>query len=206
MRRFRFGLDAVLRMRERREHAARQQFAQSRAKVDALANGLERLRNALARQHRWARMTLGDAGQAGVDMEFYRQALQSVQAEYGLQVQRLWQAREAEQQDRAILLAAMRHRKALERLRQRRQARHEATQQRAATAELDDLYVSDRKRGAGFSPASCRGVSVPPMRLPAGQAGLEGVSPSCSKPQSTYVAVRQSVDSLCQQGRQEISR
>ena len=102
----------------------------------------------------------------------------------------------------------MRHRKALERLRQRRQARHEATQQRAVAAELDDLYVSDRKRGAGVSPASCRGVGVPPMRLAAGQAGLEDASSSRSTPvpQSTYVAVRESVDSLCQKGRQEISR
>ncbi|MCL2701630.1 MAG: hypothetical protein FWE88_08045 [Phycisphaerae bacterium] len=141
MKRFRFSLDVMLRLRERREQSARQQVARSRARCEAASAEVERLKSAILRQDRWGRLALADEPTRGVvDMAFYRELVDTMRAQLIRRSEELSRAQARAVRDRQALLEAMRRRQSMERLRARRLREHLALAHRLETAEREDSY------------------------------------------------------------------
>ena len=170
MRRFRFSLDVILRLRERREQAARQQAARSRARCDAATLEVERLQSAMVRQDRWGRQVLADdPSRERVNMVFFRDLVAGLRAQLVRRSEELRAAREQSARDRAALLDAMRRRQALERLRVRRLRAHLAMANRQEASEREDACYCSRTGMAfqqDFRMKLLGGVPLPGQRLP----------------------------------------
>ena len=141
MNRFRFSLDVVLRLRERREQSARQRVARSRARCDAVLAEVERLQSAVVRQDRWSRLALEDESARGfVNLSFCRDLAGGLRAQLARRSEELRAAQERAKRDRTALLEARRSRQSMERLRARRLRTHVAVAHRLETAEREDAF------------------------------------------------------------------
>jgi len=149
MRRFRFSLDVLLRLRRRRERSARQQAARSRARCEAALAEVERIQSAIVRQDRWGRQALEDQQVDGfVGLAFYRELAGAMRTQLARRNEELLAAQERAHHDRAALLEAIRRRQVMDRLRARRLREHQAAANRLETAEREGTYRSD---SAGLS-------------------------------------------------------
>ena len=151
MRRFRFSLDVLLRLRERREQSARQQVAHSRARCDAAQAAVEGLQLAMVRQDHLVRRALAAAPACGaVDMTFYRDSVDVLRSQLAARGEELRVAQDRAAGDRAALLEAMRRRQAMERLRARRLRAHLALVHRQETAEREESVRCSSQTGMAF--------------------------------------------------------
>ena len=170
MRRFRFSLDVILRLRERREQSARQQMARSRARCDAALAEVERLRSAVVLQDRWGRQALADAPAYGhVNLTLYRDLVGQTRTQLARRSEELRAAQAQASRDRAALLDAMRRRQSMERLRARRLRVHLATANRQEAAEREEACDFSRTGMAfqqDFRMTLLGGVPLPGQRLP----------------------------------------
>jgi flagellar biosynthesis chaperone FliJ len=175
MSRFRFSLDVVLRLRERREQSARQQVARSRAQCDAALAEVERLQSAVTRQDRWHRLMLEDEPARGfVNRAFSRDLVDGLRLQLSRRSEELRAAQERAARDRATLLEAMRRRQSMERLRARRLRTHLAMAHRLETAEREDAFGCQTGMAfqQDFRLRLLGGVSLPGQRPPRRQREL----------------------------------
>jgi flagellar FliJ protein len=144
VRRFRFRLAQLLDLRERAEERRREELAAARDAVRATRGEIDATRLAQERAHR-ALEAVDAPGAASrrrglvLYAEFLQARLAALEAELAAR-------RRAEEQATAALLEAVRDRRVLVRLRDRRRVEHNRLESRAEQATLDDLAQRPARR------------------------------------------------------------
>ncbi len=141
-RKFKFALEVVLRLRQRREASARAGFTAAKSTVDEIMRHVDRLDQAYHRQNRWARAAV--LGEGADDFAPYRQIVSTLRAEALSQRQHLLHAGMEFTRRRTELLEAMRQRKALQRLKENLALKHEASAARKLSRQMDDSHAAFR--------------------------------------------------------------
>jgi flagellar FliJ protein len=144
---FRFRLERVRELRERREDEARRELASALAEH---FRAEERLRDAEQRieSARAAQLEAVRAPRSGTDLlarQFYLERTETVRS---LTREVVDQSEAQVDHRRALLTEAARERQALERLKQRRQAEHAAEAARVECLTLDEIAINNFRRRA----------------------------------------------------------
>lgn len=138
MRRFRFSLERVLQVAALRERLATQEFAAAMRRLAAEREGLR----AAEERRRWAQDELERQTRGVIETTavlFTAGYIRALTAEIEDRRARVAEAARAAEEKRQALLAQMKARKALERLRERRLAEYQAEALREEQRDIDEM-------------------------------------------------------------------
>ena len=141
--RFKFGAEILLKLRRRREEAARRRFARSTGDVKAIARRLVRLREVL-RMHNDAFRMMLPGGADAMNVRLYRQCIEDIGQAIAADSKHLAEAHEALREQRAQLLDAVAQRKALAAMKDRQMAVHAGAEQRDEMRQQDMLHAAQK--------------------------------------------------------------
>ncbi len=136
---FTFRSEILLRIRRRRESAARQRFSCTANDVQAIGGRIDKLRQAYRMHNQALRQMLQDGADA-MNMRLYEQCLTELQKSIENESRRLGTARKALSHCRVKLIEAIRQRKGLAVLRDRQSHQHAVQLLRRQTEQHDDLH------------------------------------------------------------------
>lgn len=144
---FRFRLERVRALRERREKLAQQELARSISRLSATRDRLQAAEAELARaQHEQRASVAGDRTAAGADLQLRQAFIERVEQQHR-QRERDVSRDEAEVASRnAELTTAAGEREMLERLRTRRRSEHERETARRESRVLDEMASARSRR------------------------------------------------------------
>ena len=141
--RFKFGAEILLKLRTRREEAARRRFARSAGDVEAIARRMVRLREVL-RMHNDALRNMLPGGADAMNVRLYRQCIDDIGQAIAAGSKHLAEAHEALREQRAQLLEAVAQRKALAVMKDRQMAVHAGAEQRDEIRQQDMLHAAQK--------------------------------------------------------------
>ncbi len=141
-KRSKFRYEVVLRLRQQKEKAASQDLACALMETQRAKSNMDRLAAAVGRETVAARACLQlSAGVTPQGYGRYRQAVTDLRLAMAKEGVRMTKIQDELTIARARLIEAMKHRKAIQRLKNRMILSSRAIEARQATAQLDDLHA-----------------------------------------------------------------
>jgi len=141
--RFRFRAEILLKLRKRREEAARKRLSRSVRDVETTTAHLRKLHAARRMHNRAVReMLAGDAD--AMNLRLYRQCIGEIRRAIDEDNRRLAGAHRTLQRSRTELLRAMKERRLFAALKDRQAETHAADQRRSEEKEAEDVHAAHR--------------------------------------------------------------
>ncbi len=144
-RKFKFAAEIMLKLRQRREKSARQDYASCSSDIEAISHRLRTLRTA-SRMHGEALQQMLTDGIDAMNMRLYRQCMDDIDRSISTESRRLRKVRCDLERKAEQLGQLVTERKSLTALKDRQSQLHAMNERRREVAEWDDLYAS---RSAG---------------------------------------------------------
>jgi len=145
VKRFKFGLDKVLKLRQHHEHEARVELGRAIGVLAGIENEIKR--NAAvhsgAVQERFAGITSGD-GAASLSMHAWDAYINRLEQEADRLMEEAARAEIVVEEKRGLYIEASRELKVMENLKERREKEHRKEMFVAETREMDDRKVGNR--------------------------------------------------------------
>jgi len=140
---FRFRAEILLKLRKRREEAARERFSQAVGDVETTIARLRRLHLAQRMHNRAIHETLAGGADA-MNLRLYRQCIGEIRRAIDEDNEHLADARRTLQRSRTDLLEAMKERKLLGAVRDRQADRHASDRRRGDEKESEEIHAAHR--------------------------------------------------------------
>lgn len=148
-KRFRFGADILLKLRKRREEAARRRLVQGASEIEAICERVDKL-HAAQRTHKEALSKMLSDGADAMNIRLYGQCIHDIDQSITEQSGRLDSARGDLEANRETLVEAVGRRRAMSTLKQRQQIADAAQRRLDETRENEELHAARLVGQAAF--------------------------------------------------------